>query len=233
MWYALAAIVLLWAASALAAGRGDAVRAVFRINENCSAVAIEHADKGVHLITAKHCVKGGAGSHGFVDHEVRDKATLMQYVRYVYTVKQKHYASDLALLALADTKVSLPKVRVAEVLKVDEGDTIWAIGYPLGFTRTVTSGIFNGYQSLDEWGDDEAFYRASAAVTFGNSGGGLFQETGTGFELIGITSRKYRNSEFMNLFVPLEDIRKFLRLEEKPEIKIVPPALDYSFGALP
>jgi S1-C subfamily serine protease len=88
----------------------------------------------------------------------------------------------------------------------------------LGWIRTITRGVFNEYQNIDPNNhkkNNDVYYRATASVNFGSSGGGLFQPVGEGYELIGITSMKVRGTDFMNLFVPLENIRDFLRLEKR------------------
>ena len=87
---------------------------------------------------------------------------------------------------------------------------MWVIGYPLAVTRTITSGLFNGYQTDKFDGSSE-----TTNMTNGNSGGMLaqFNDVTGNYELIGVSSMKYNRSEFMGLFVTLDDVREFLRLD--------------------
>lgn len=215
--------------SVQAATRSEAVNAVFRINGTCSATAIDIEPDKTMLLTALHCIHGKLG---VVEYEYRVNGELITYTQFVYKVVREGIGVDLALVELKANVLDIKPVKIADELRVGEGDEVWAIGYPLGATRTITRGTFNGLQNLNEE-NPAVYYRASAAVAPGSSGGALFQEAeGGGLELIGVTSRGYLGFEFMNLFVTLDQIRVFLRLEGPRKPPKIPPIKYYDTGGV-
>lgn len=88
--------------------------------------------------------------------------------------------TDLALLKI-DAKKKLPAVSFASSSKTRIGDVVIAIGNPLGFGGTVTTGIISSQGrdlgiNQDELVDD--FIQTDAAINTGNSGGPLFNIEG-------------------------------------------------------
>jgi len=88
--------------------------------------------------------------------------------------------TDLALLKI-DAKKKLPFVTFADSSNARVGDVVIAIGNPLGFGGTVTTGIISSKgrdlgMNPDELVDD--FIQTDAAINTGNSGGPLFNIMG-------------------------------------------------------
>lgn len=88
--------------------------------------------------------------------------------------------TDLALLKI-ESNEKLPYVQFGNSDKVRVGDVVIAIGNPLGFGGTVTTGIVSSKArdlgvSMDELVDD--FIQTDAAINTGNSGGPLFDISG-------------------------------------------------------
>jgi serine protease Do len=88
--------------------------------------------------------------------------------------------TDLALLKI-DLKQKLPFVAFGDSSKTRIGDIVIAIGNPLGFGGTVTTGIISSKGrdlgvNQDELVDD--FIQTDAAINTGNSGGPLFNIEG-------------------------------------------------------
>lgn len=84
--------------------------------------------------------------------------------------------TDLALLKI-NVEKKLPAVKFADSSKVRVGDIAIAIGNPLGFGGTVTTGIISSKGrdlglNQDELVDD--FLQTDAAINTGNSGGPLY-----------------------------------------------------------
>lgn len=95
--------------------------------------------------------------------------------------------TDLALLKV-DTKKKLTPVKFGDAGSARVGDVVIAIGNPLGFGGTVTTGIISSKgrdigSGLDELVDD--FIQTDAAINSGNSGGPLFNIDG---EVIGVNT---------------------------------------------
>jgi putative serine protease PepD len=98
-------------------------------------------------------------------------------------------AYDLAVIKVARTGV--PALQFGDSDKVQVGDTVIAIGSPLGLSGTVTSGIISAKNRAVTAGDGQSegsFINAlqtDAAINPGNSGGPLVDKTGA---VVGVNS---------------------------------------------
>jgi serine protease Do len=104
-------------------------------------------------------------------------------------------ATDIAVLRVDAT--DLPVVRLGDPRSLEVGDPVLAIGAPYGLEQTATSGIVSAKgRSLP--GDAVVpFIQTDAAVNPGNSGGPLFDGTGS---VVGINSQIYsRNGGFQGV----------------------------------
>jgi serine protease Do len=132
-------------------------------------------------------------------HVVRDAkdVTVKLSDRREYTAKVLGIdtATDIAVLKI-DAK-DLPVVRLGDPRNLEVGDPVLAIGAPYGLEQTATSGIVSAKgRSLP--GDAVVpFIQTDAAVNPGNSGGPLFDGTGS---VVGINSQIYsRNGGFQGV----------------------------------
>jgi len=98
-------------------------------------------------------------------------------------------ATDVAVLKIAAT--GLPTVRLGDPRQLEVGDPVLAIGAPYGLEQTATQGIVSAKgRSLP--GDGAVpFIQTDAAVNPGNSGGPLFDGTGS---VVGINAQIYSQS---------------------------------------
>lgn len=204
--------------------KAQAIEPVVKINQNCSGTIIS-SDKGddgkvkTQILTAKHCIKG---SDGQLNIEVTDRGRPIYDKNIWYDVDRKSSSDDIALITLRDTGTVYPSATIANDELVELGDEVYVIGFPRALVKTLTRGLFSGYQEIK----GVTLYRATPAMTFGNSGGALFQKNGDNFELIGVTSMKYGDSEFMNLFVPLKEIQEFLRIKPTVVVVTIPATIE-------
>jgi len=83
---------------------------------------------------------------------------------------------DLALLKVRIIDNNLKVVPISKK-EPQKGDTVYSVGNPLGMMRTLSKGILAN--------KEEGFYMCDNTTTYGNSGGGLFNDKG---ELIGVPS---------------------------------------------
>jgi serine protease Do len=92
--------------------------------------------------------------------------------------------TDLAVLRVKPT-TPLPVVPFGDSDRAEVGDWVLAIGNPLGFGGSVTSGIVSARGRNINAGPYDDFIQTDAAINRGNSGGPLFNLNG---EVIGINT---------------------------------------------
>ena len=99
------------------------------------------------------------------------------------------YDADNDLAVVKIDAHELPAAVLADSSKLKVGETVFAIGNPLGsLGGTVTDGIVSALdREVEVEGQEMTLLQTSAAVNHGNSGGGLFNARG---ELIGIVNAK-------------------------------------------
>ncbi len=91
--------------------------------------------------------------------------------------------SDLALLKIEGD--NLPTVELGDSDALREGEWVLAIGNPLGYSHSISTGIVSA-QGRDRFGNEYGSYiQTDAAINPGNSGGALVNLRG---ELVGINS---------------------------------------------
>lgn len=116
--------------------------------------------------------------------------TMPNGAEYAATLVGRDPQSDLAVLKISDAK-PFPFVRFGDSTKARVGDWIIAIGNPLGFGGTVTSGIISavyrnvGPGGVNTGGAYDRYIQTDASINRGNSGGPMFDLNGN---VIGINS---------------------------------------------
>ena len=141
-------------------------------------------DKNGHVITNNHVVAQADEENGpieIVDH----KGTRMKA-----TVVGRSTVYDIAVLKAEQAK-SLKPVAIGSAAQMRVGETVIAIGSPLGLSATVTSGIVSAVNRPVTTGGsakENSFINAvqtDAAINPGNSGGPLVNLQG---EVVGVNS---------------------------------------------
>jgi S1-C subfamily serine protease len=88
------------------------------------------------------------------------------------------------------------------------GDTVFAIGAPLGLESTVTRGVYSALRNEGGY----AFIQSDVTINPGNSGGPLLKE---GASVIGIAMLRLQRGAAptgLNFFIPIHDALQFLAL---------------------
>ena len=131
----------------------------------------------------------------------------------------KDPATDLALLKVDDGK-TLPFVALGDSDRVEIGEWVLAIGYPLIYGKTATSGIISAKERKinisQATSSFENFLQTDAAINFGNSGGPLVNMRG---EVIGVNSAISMQGQNIGFAIPInqfKDIRT--QLQEKGKV---------------
>ncbi len=116
---------------------------------------------------------------------------------------------DLALLRLTHPDGEpFPYAPVERDESIEIGQTVFAIGNPLGLERTLSQGVVSTKQRSF---DGISYIQTDAAINPGNSGGPLFNTTG---EVIGITNMGILGGEALGFAIPARYVKDFIRNRE-------------------
>lgn len=166
------------------------------------------------FLTAKHCVDGRK-SDLKIDLPVYHKNRLVKRDSYIARVRGMWHGGDLALVQLTDKQTWFPavaKIGPAEP-DVSIGDPVWTVGYPLGWSLTISKGLFGVIETQDFASPGTEYYRATPDIAGGNSGGGFWHLNKDGnYELIGVTTARARSDSFIGLYTRAEDIHAYLKV---------------------
>jgi serine protease Do len=128
-----------------------------------------------YVVTNKHVIRNGISyTVTFADGRVYPADFVAQAEAY-----------DIGVLKIRSTNETWPAVKLGDSDTLRRGDPVIAIGDPLGFQSTVTTGVISALNrdvGLTEFDD---YIQTDAAINQGNSGGPLFNING---EVIGVNS---------------------------------------------
>ena len=128
-----------------------------------------------------------------------DTAYIITNYHVVYNTKTRRYSEDIDIYLYNDIAVLKAtsetfKEDIVQAVTVNTSDPVagqatFAIGCPVLYTFSVTSGIVSVESEYitTKYSDNVRVYRTDAALNSGNSGGGMFNEYG---ELMGISDAK-------------------------------------------
>lgn len=112
---------------------------------------------------------------------------------------------DLALLEIpAQKDLKFQPVYVAPDDSHREGDSVFAIGSPLGLERSVSEGIVSTRSRNME---GIVYIQTTAQINPGNSGGPLFNDHG---QVVGVINMKLTLGEGLGFAIPVSYLRHFL-----------------------
>lgn len=135
--------------------------------------------------------------------------------------------NDFAILKIINPdSIKFPVIDLGNSDNVKAGQEVYAIGSPLGFEYTISSGIVAAvrenenvsfsdpvtYEKIEK--EFEKVLQITAAISPGNSGGALFNSRG---EVIGITTYTYIGYGNLNFAVAINSFKKLIKLEETKE----------------
>ena len=159
-------------------------------------------DKAGHIVTNFHVVRGAAKI--FVSFSGQDQLA--------GTVVGSDPSTDVAVLKIRAQASALNPLELGNSDALRVGDSVYAIGNPFGYTRTLTSGIVSALQRQIKAPNSltiDNVIQTDASINHGNSGGPLLDAAG---RVIGVTSQIYaENSQQGNLgigfAVPVNTVR--------------------------
>ncbi len=166
----------------------------FIIDSSGYVLTNEHVVAGEYLITVTQFRRGTSDLERVTFNKVR-----------IVALDSK---LDLALLKIEDTHGAVfPTVPVGDSNTLTEGQTVFAIGSPLGLDRTVSQGIIS---SRNRPMDGQLYIQTTTQINPGNSGGPLFNLRG---EVVGVNNMKAMMAgiEGLNFAIPTVVVKNFLR----------------------
>ena len=188
------------------------------VSINCSAVStnifgqkVQSASSGSgfvitqdgYIVTNQHVVSGASSVN----------VTLYNGDTYPATVVGGDSDYDVAVLKIEAT--GLQAVTLGKSADVNVGDTVMAIGNPLGeLTFSMSQGIVSCCdRAINVDGTPFNMIQVTAAINPGNSGGPLFNEYG---EVVGIVSAKYssyasQSVEGLGFAIPINDVAAMIQ----------------------
>jgi len=146
-------------------------------------------DKG-HIVTNAHVVYGAKQLLVSIDEQSMYSAEIVG----------ADLISDLAVIKITDGEsLQLPPARFGNSQTLEIGEDVFAVGYPLEMSKTVSRGIVSGLNrqvpmTALSW--LTPMIQTDAAVNPGNSGGPLVDLCGTVVGITTLTSRKAENVAF-------------------------------------
>jgi serine protease Do len=147
-----------------------------------------------YVVTNDHVIQGDTKISIVLFGEGKDGALKKTNVDKVRIVATNAYV-DLALLKMEGfEKLPIAYLGDSDAMKV--GQSVYAIGNPLGLERSVSEGIIS---TTNRPLSGQTFIQTTAAINPGNSGGPLFNLRG---EVIGVANLILRQTEGLNFAIP-------------------------------
>jgi len=156
-----------------------------------------------YLITNFHVIEGETEISVEVYRQIDGQLERDTYKQVRIIAINKFH--DLALLHIEDKNA--PKFKYLSLGSADAlsvGDSVFAIGSPMGLERTVTQGIISTKTRELE---GELYLQTTAQINPGNSGGPLFNFAG---QVVGVTNMKITFGEGLGFAIPVELVKNFL-----------------------
>jgi len=179
-------------------------------------------NKKGYLMTNFHVIAGE--KHITVTQFLLDGKVLRRVLHKKVEIVAVAPFHDLCVLRIKDFDGKVDPVVFAPKENLTIGETVFAIGNPLGLERTVTEGVLS--QTHRNFGGI-LYLQVDAPVNPGNSGGPLFNARG---QVIGVINMSARRMEGLNFAIPariakyiLDHIDAFAYDESNPESGLVYP----------
>jgi serine protease Do len=117
--------------------------------------------------------------------------------------------ADLALLKVEDLgETKIAYARLGDISKIRVGETVFAIGNPMGLERSVSQGVVS---TVNREFNGNVYIQTTAPINPGNSGGALFNLSG---EVVGVTNMGYIMLDGLGFAIPVDYVRHFLHNRE-------------------
>ncbi|MGV3244215.1 S1C family serine protease [Staphylococcus sp. 11261D007BR] len=180
-----------------------------------SGVVYQKSGKDAYIVTNNHVIEGASSLKVQLHNSKQVDAKLVG----------TDALTDIAVLKIQNTD-DIKAIQFADSSKVQTGDSVFAMGNPLGldFANTVTSGIISASErtieaDTSEGSNQVTVLQTDAAINPGNSGGALVDINGN---LVGINSMKIASPqvEGIGFAIPSNEVKTIIeQLVKDGEIK--------------
>jgi len=109
------------------------------------------------------------------------------------------FSPGLDLVVLSSNLSKSSPLNIVSHLDLKPGSLVFALGNPLGFRSTITTGLVSGVRSID--GVD--YIQLSADINPGNSGGPIVTQNG---EVIGVATMRLEKTQRLSFALPADHI---------------------------
>ncbi len=163
-------------------------------------------DPAGYIITNQHVI---SGEHRITVTVFRQRGAELERLSFEdVRIVASDPAADLALLAVrnaADHDFAVVPLGDSSALR--QGQTVFAVGSPLGLDRSVARGIVS---QADRVLGGELYIQTTTAINAGNSGGPLLNLRG---EVVGVTNLKLAGMglEGLSFAIPVDEVKRFVR----------------------
>ena len=159
-------------------------------------------------VTNAHVIQGETDLRATVWIPQKDGSLKRTTIEDVIIIAVNNHL-DLALLQLKHPEQKPFEFSVLEHAEtIEVGQTVFAIGNPLGLERSMSQGVISTKQRSF---DGLTYIQTDAAINPGNSGGPLFNCQG---EVVGITNMGSTAAESLNFAIPTRYVKDFIRNRE-------------------
>ncbi len=168
-----------------------------------------------YIVTNKHVVH----------NEINFKITLSDGTQFPADLIGEADCCDIAVIKIVANRPFVP-VKMGDSDALRQGDFVIAIGNPLGFNSTVTTGIVSALNRDFHFTKFDDYIQTDAAINEGNSGGPLFNAKG---EVIGVNSALYTTATStgnigIGLAIPINDAHAITSHMRSAELMKMKPA---------
>jgi len=138
------------------------------------------------IVTNYHVIeKSNSGFVRLIDNQRKYRIT------GIIEISEKY---DLAILKVEG--LIAPKLKLGNILTVEIGDNIYAVGNPRGLEGTFSQGIISGIRSFD----NDRLLQITAPISPGSSGGPVLNGNG---DVIGVAVSSLRDGQNLNFAIPI------------------------------
>lgn len=153
------------------------------------------------VVTSHHLIDGA--------RDIRIK-TRGGHVHKRVRILAEQPTADLALLEVSDLQAGQPYLSLGDSAQVRVGESVIAIGHPLGLEYTLSIGMVSALRTSKVRSLD--LIQFSAPVSAGCSGGPLLNSVG---QVIGVMSLSHPDGQNLNFAIPVNYVRQLLARHDK------------------